>query len=409
MSLLPEGWYIVKMGHYYPETIEQEITNDFIINDLGVDATNNFAESYIGSVKRYTALKKDYLLKTKNADPSQAFARDAEGKLINATESVSDMIVKAAKNCLKMAEFKPDDVDHYYCNSASPDQLMPSSAARIAGMLGSKKPGTDLYSVCSGFGYHVYEITKHTNLFLNILNEKMGNVDDEVIKVLTDVLKEKSKSSQKIFMSLMGVSGTSYTNYETVEEKKNRQLRFYEKIYDDKGNLLRSDGAPLIWGDGAAASLIVTSEIAKKIPGPKIHIEYSDYDGDSTQWQAVQCETDGHGHFHQNGKAVRNFSVFQTIEMIEKYEEMGKGINWDNTRIIFHQANSIMHRSILEGADIPYTSHWSNFANYGNIGGASAAAVLSQNWKNLTNNMEIIVAVLGSNLSWSSFKGKVYI
>jgi 3-oxoacyl-[acyl-carrier-protein] synthase-3 len=153
----------------------------------------------------------------------------------------------------------------------------------------------------------------------------------------------------------------------------------------------RSDGA--IWGDGAAAWIV--SNVHQ---GP-LKVLHTSFEADPLRSQAVVV--DRYGHFHQDGRAVRDFSVRQTVRLL-KYLEVNFDIDWQRDIFIGHQANRTMLEQIRENRKIPATNHWFNVTSLGNQGGAGAPAVLAEHWSQIKSGQKIAVAVVGAGLSWGT-------
>jgi 3-oxoacyl-[acyl-carrier-protein] synthase-3 len=153
----------------------------------------------------------------------------------------------------------------------------------------------------------------------------------------------------------------------------------------------RSDGA--IWGDGAAAWVVSPRHKGK------LEVLDSVYTADPTRCSAVVV--DSYRFFHQDGRAVRDFSVRQTVRLIKAIEEQYP-IDWNRDIFIGHQANRTMLEQITNNREIPASNHWHNVTYLGNQAGAGAPASLSMNWDNITPDQHIVVAVVGAGLSWGS-------
>ncbi len=154
----------------------------------------------------------------------------------------------------------------------------------------------------------------------------------------------------------------------------------------------RTDGA--IWGDGAAAMIVTKKE--KK----GLKIIHSSFDSDPTRAASVLIEREG--YFRQDGRAVRNFSVLQTVRMIKDVKNQ---CDLDFSRDIFigHQANKTMLDQICQACGIPEKNHWSNVVYRGNQAAAGALASLSENWEEIQyHGQKILIAVLGAGLSWGT-------
>jgi 3-oxoacyl-[acyl-carrier-protein] synthase-3 len=125
----------------------------------------------------------------------------------------------------------------------------------------------------------------------------------------------------------------------------------------------------------------------------------STYTADPSRCEAVVVDT--FRHFRQDGRAVRDFSVRQTVRLIKALEN-SYPIDWNRDIFIGHQANRTMLEQITNNREIPPTNHWHNVTHLGNQAGAGAPAVLSEHWDKIQQGQQIVVAVVGAGLSWGS-------
>jgi 3-oxoacyl-[acyl-carrier-protein] synthase-3 len=87
-------------------------------------------------------------------------------------ETLSSLGVQASREALERAGFAASDLDLILCCTATPDTIMPNSAARIAGALGAARVGViDLNAACSGFvtGLHVADGLIRSGLHKRVL------------------------------------------------------------------------------------------------------------------------------------------------------------------------------------------------------------------------------------------------
>jgi 3-oxoacyl-[acyl-carrier-protein] synthase-3 len=255
-----------------------------------------------------------------------------------ASMTPTQMGVEAARRAIESAGIRPDQIGMVIANCCTPAQTAPAESQRIAGQLKLKVKAFDVFTACPVFALHI-------DLLNSFRDEKLP---EYTLCVSTAAL-------------------TQHVNYND-----------------------RSDGA--IWGDGAAAWIV------SKRPG-KLRVLDSFFHADPTRSQAVVVDT--WGHFRQDGRAVRDFSVRQTVRLIRGIEEKFD-IDWTRDVFIGHQANLTMLRQITENRGIPESNHWHNVTHIGNQAGASAPAVLAMNWEKITPGQKIIVAVVGAGLSWGS-------
>ncbi len=270
-----------------------------------------------------------------------AETRNQEPKLARevSTMTATELGVEASKMALERARIEPEKIGLIICNCCTPCQTAPAESQRIAGVLGLKIPAYDVFSACPAFALHID--------FLSSFKEE--KVPEYVLCVSTATLT-------------------------------------HNVDYND-----RTDGA--IWGDGAGAWVVSTRHDGK------LRVLDSCFMADPVRNQAVTI--DRYTHFRQDGRAVRDFSVRQTVRLIKQLDEK-YGLNWSKDVFVGHQANATMLAQIVKNRGIPEASHWHNVEEYGNQAGASAPIVIAMNWDKIRPNMKIVVAVVGAGLSWGS-------
>ncbi|MCB9030692.1 MAG: ketoacyl-ACP synthase III [Deltaproteobacteria bacterium] len=257
-----------------------------------------------------------------------------------ATISSTELGVRAARMAIERAGISPDQIGMVIANCCTPSQTTPGESQRIGKELGLKKVRAfDVFTACPAFALHVDMLNSY----------KEEALPDYILCLSTATL------SQKV-------------------------------DYSD-----RTAGA--IWGDGAAAYILSPRKEGR------LKVAYTSYYGDPVRCDAVVVDT--YGYFHQDGRAVRNFSVLQTVKLIREIEKKFE-IDWSRDVFIGHQANYTMLQQIIKNREIADSNHWHNVRNTGNQAGASAPAVLSENWDNIQAGQKVVVAVVGAGLSWGS-------
>lgn len=246
--------------------------------------------------------------------------------------------IDASLVALQRANITAQDIGLVICNCCTPNQTAPAESQRIAQGLKLKNvKAYDVFTACPAFALH-----------LDFLNSfKPEALPDHILCVSTAVL-------------------TQNVNYSD-----------------------RTDGA--IWGDGAAAYVVSPRKTGK------LKLLHSSYMTDPTRCDAVVVDT--YGHFHQDGRAVRNFSVLQTVKLLRQIEDQF-AIDWTKDIFIGHQANYTMLRQICDNRGIPEENHWHNVTTVGNQAGAGAPASLAAHWDEIKPGQKIVVAVVGAGLSW---------
>jgi 3-oxoacyl-[acyl-carrier-protein] synthase III len=256
-----------------------------------------------------------------------------------ASTTTTKLGTEASRRALQRSGLLPEDVGLIICNTCTPDKTVPSQAQQIAAALGIEVKAYDVVSACPAFALHMD--------FLNKCD--LNKLPEFILCISTATL-------------------TQNVNYND-----------------------RTDGA--IWGDGAAAWIVTAQHSGR------LKVVDTFFASDPTRCSAVVV--DRYGFFHQDGRAVRDFSVRQTVRLIKRVEEEYQ-MNWERDIFIGHQANRTMLEQITGNRNIPASNHWHNVSYLGNQAGAGAPATLSQRWDDIQSNTKILVAVVGAGLSWGS-------
>lgn len=265
---------------------------------------------------------------------------DLRAALDVCTDTPTSLGTAASLMACEKAGISPDQVGMIIANCCTPAQTTPAESQRIGKQLGIKRAKVfDVFTACPAFALHVDFINNH----------KEETLPDYILCISTATLTQK----------------VDYTD--------------------------RTDGA--IWGDGAAAYILSPRKEGRLV------VHSANYIADPVRSDAVVVDT--LGYFHQDGRAVRNFSVLQTVKMMRTLEK-NSGIDWNQDIFIGHQANYTMLQQITGNRKVPDSHHWHNVINVGNQAGAGAPATLAEHWDDITPGQKIVVAVVGAGLSWGS-------
>ena len=256
------------------------------------------------------------------------------------TDTPTSLGTAASLMACEKAGISPDQVGMIITNCCTPAQTTPAESQRIGKQLGIKRAKVfDVFTACPAFALHVDFINNH----------KEETLPDYILCISTATLTQKVD-------------------------------------YSD-----RTDGA--IWGDGAAAYILSPRKEGK------LAVRSAGYITDAVRSDAVVVDT--LGYFHQDGKAVRNFSVMQTVKMMRELEK-NSAIDWNQDVFIGHQANYTMLQQITNNRNVPDHNHWHNVIDVGNQAGAGAPASLAERWDDIRPGQRIVIAVVGAGLSWGS-------
>lgn len=131
------------MGHFHPENV----LSNKLLEELDIGTTDQWIMERVGIQNRRTVLPLDYIRRTKNVNPFEAFAVRQHTN--------SQMSANAARMALERAGLKPEDIGLLISGSSSPDNITPAEASAVAAELGIEVPCFDLNSACSTFGTQI--------------------------------------------------------------------------------------------------------------------------------------------------------------------------------------------------------------------------------------------------------------
>ena len=151
----------------------------------------------------------------------------------------------------------------------------------------------------------------------------------------------------------------------------------------------------ILFGDGSSAALVSTKKKAGSLRLIDTVIA-SDPEG----YDLVKIP-DG-GFFSQSGRAVQKFAITRTIEVTRAILDRNKLHAEDVQFFTGHQANLRMVMSASDRLGFAPEKHLFNVDQFGNQGAAGAPAVLSMNWDRLKTGDKLVMAVVGSGLTWGA-------
>jgi 3-oxoacyl-[acyl-carrier-protein] synthase-3 len=151
----------------------------------------------------------------------------------------------------------------------------------------------------------------------------------------------------------------------------------------------------VLWGDGTSAALFST-----EVPSRMRVVETM---MGSSPAGAGLVTIPRSGHFTQDGSAVQRFAIKTTLSMLGALRRAARA----DVRFIGHQANALVLEAVGRRGELPPDAHWSNVAEFGNTGAAGAPSVLSQRWDELAGGEDVILAVVGSGLTWAGLRIEV--
>lgn len=277
-------------------------------------------------------------------------------------ESVSDMAVSAARQCLERAGVDEADVDLIVCPTVTPDTVFPATANWVQGKLGNKKAWSfDINAGCSGFVYALNAVTSilmqgHARYALVIGAEKMSALCN-----MTD----------RDHCVLFGDAAACLL-LEAVEEADNPEG------YGIRDFFLKSDGelAPILMQYGGGSSIPPTIE---------------------------SVENRRH-YIHMQGREVYKAAVRQMYaSVVNVLEKAGLGkddVDW----FIAHQANARIIEATQRRLEVPEEKVYINVNRFGNTTAATIPLCLDELYSDgkLAAGQNIILFTFGTGFTWGS-------
>ena len=321
--------FLHALGHFHPDTV---ISNDFL-ESLGIETSDQWIVERVGIRKRHTVLPLEYIRQTRNRDPRAA--------LEAATMSNAQTGARAAQMALTRANLKASDIGMVLAGGCSPDECIPSEAARVAEQLEIDAPSLDIASACSSFAAQLF--------FLEGM--KPERLPDYVLVV-------NSENSTRVV------------------------------DYADRNSCV-------LWGDASSAAVL-----SPRIPG-RWRVTQTMLRGDPSGADKVKVPR--FGHFIQQGGAVQHFAIKRGGEVYDELRGryLAAGGKPEQLTFIGHQANLRMLEAITKRSEIPAAQHRYNVDKRGNCGAAGAPSVLSELWDAPNLTEAIALCVVGSGLTWA--------
>lgn len=152
----------------------------------------------------------------------------------------------------------------------------------------------------------------------------------------------------------------------------------------------------VLFGDSATAAILETTAPT----GRSLELIDTIVRSDPAGYMHVRLPEGG--YFGQNGAAVQKFAVTKTVSITHEILDRNDCVSANLRYFIGHQANFRMLASACEKNGIDPNRHLWNVDTRGNQGAAGAPSVLSTHWDRYESGDLIVVAVVGSGLTWGA-------
>ncbi|AEA46810.1 3-oxoacyl-ACP synthase III family protein [Archaeoglobus veneficus] len=273
-------------------------------------------------------------------------------RFLRADQTTSDLAAYAARDALRKAGVKPEDVELIILATTTPDMIAPSTACILQGKLGAVNAAAfDVMNFCSGFNYA-----------LAVASKFVGNECSNALVVAAEAYSRFLDFSDRRTCVIFGDGAGA-----VLLEDGNRGVFF---------NYLRSDGTGFniiqIPGGGAMYPASVETVNAK------LHT------------------------FKMDGRGVWDFATKFVPKEIKKAFGRAKMEIEDCDFFIFHQANLRIIREIMKTLGIPEDKTHTTIEEYGNTASASIPITLDDAVKRGKVRRGDIVALIGfgGGLAW---------
>lgn len=276
----------------------------------------------------------------------------------DAGESQLSLATDALQRALDDASMQGSDLDLIINASVTTAMTCPSTAQRIAHILGAHPAGAfDMQAACSGFVYAI-------------------NLADSLIR-----------SGRHKAIGVIGCDAMS-----TVVDYSERALS-------------------ILFGDAAGSAVLVADD------NPGMGCIHQVIEGDGSEWTSLYMprfehdvvegaagETTKLGCLRMDGRGVYRFAVKKFIKVIEdSLTETGLTVD-DISQFVCHQSNIRIIESAKEKLGLPDDKVYVNIDMYGNSSAGSVGLCLDQLRKagKINTGDKIVMVAFGGGLTWAS-------
>ncbi len=296
-------------------------------------------------------------------DTSDAWITERTGirerRIAAADETTATLATAAAAAAIKDADLLPSDIELIIVATATPDQLLPSTAAFVADSLGLTCGAFDLGAACAGFAYAVVVGSSM------ISAGGVGNVLVVGAETISRFLDPADRSTSVIFGDGAGAA----------------VLRACEPS--------ESGPAVLAWDlgvDGAAAHLIEIRAGGSRLP------------------TTAETMANGDNFLTMQGNEVFRKAVRAVVESANiALDKAGKTMA-DVDLFVPHQANVRIIEAINQRLDFPMDKTVVNIGRYGNTSAASIPLALVEAAQDgrLKDGDLVLLSGFGAGMTWAS-------
>ena len=280
-----------------------------------------------------------------------------ERRVVDSDEQTSDMAIAAARDALKVASIRPQDLDLIIVATSSPDYLTPPISSQVQHALGAKRVGAfTLVNGCAGFIYGMATAEQ----FIETGNSK------RILVIGAELISRWIDYEDRSTCILFG-DGAGAVVVEATEEPS---------------GVLSS----VLGSDGSKADLLI-------LPG-----------GGSVHPPSQETLDNKLNYVRMNGSEVFKFAT-RTLGSSLREAIRDAGLTSDDIDLFIpHQANLRIIESAARQAGLPMEKVFVNIQKYGNTSAASIPIALCEALETGVARVGDTLAFVafGAGLSWAS-------
>ncbi|CAI3932570.1 3-oxoacyl-[acyl-carrier-protein] synthase III (FabH) (PDB:1UB7) [Commensalibacter communis] len=295
---------------------------------------------------------------SQSVDTSDEWIRERTGikqrHVISGNESCNSMAAAAAQQAMDYAGLTPDDIDAIVVATCTPDQVFPTTAARVQQILGVKKGfAFDISSACAGF---VFGLSVADNFIRNGQAKNVLLIGSEVYSRILD--------------------------------------------WSDRRTCV-------LFGDGAGAVIlsaeeITTAPIQQGILGVYLHTD--GHHSNLLYVDGVPSKTGDTCFLKMHGQEVFRHAVSKLSEVVEEALTIHNLTHDDIDWLVPHQANLRIISGMGKKLNLPSDRVIATVDRHANTSAASVPLALNEAVRDgrIKKGDLIVIEALGGGLSWGS-------
>lgn len=316
---------ITSIAHYLPDNI----------------VPNSFFETYLDT--------NDEWIKTRTGISERRFEKDG---------ATSDMIVKAALECIEKRGIDKNEIDCVIVATVTPDHMFPSTAALVQNKLGLTNAwGYDISAACSGY---LFALATAVNLVKSGVSKKLLLCGADK---MSSIINMNDRSHCILFGDGAGVT--------LIEEIEDEDLGYKDQI-------LRIDGE-----------------------GGKHLIQKA---GGSVQPATIETVQNDWHYVHQEGQPVFKAAVKGMADVSKEIMDKNNLTSDDVAWLVPHQANLRIISATADRMGVSMDKVMVNIHKYGNTTAATIPICLSEWYQNgqIKKGDNLILSSFGAGFTWGA-------